>query len=190
MGEVRQFAAFLGVVKCTILTLQLLSGHFGRNRSANLNPPNAASNPALPFSGDRFRIIKRMLDDKLRLKISLKPIYLTVASLLYASSVLAAGEREAMAKGDETKSRPLVINRPVAVDPGALLNMNVMPAAAGPAATQLALHEPVVKMPEMTIGGKVKPPRQANRKGKIQAAPDHRKHHPGTNRQHDQSCDS
>ena len=99
-----------------------------------------------------------MLDDKLRLKISLKPIYLTVASLLYASSVLAAGEREAMAKGDETKSRPLVTNRPVAVDPGALLNMNVMPAAAGPAATQLALHEPVVKMPEMTIGGKVKAP--------------------------------
>ena len=95
----------------------------------------------------------------MRLKISLKPFSLTVASLVYASSVLAAGEREAMAKGDETKSRPLVINRPVAVDPGALLNMNVMPVAAGPAATQLALHEPVVKMPEMTIGGKVKPPR-------------------------------
>jgi iron complex outermembrane receptor protein len=98
------------------------------------------------------------VEDKLRLKISLKTISLTVASLVYASSVLAAGEREAMAKGDETKSRPLVINRPIAVDPRALLNINIMPVAAGPVATQLALHEPVVKMPEMTIGGKVKAP--------------------------------
>ena len=33
IGEVRQFVAFLRVVKCTILTLELLSGHFARIRS-------------------------------------------------------------------------------------------------------------------------------------------------------------
>ena len=94
----------------------------------------------------------------MKLKTSLKPISLAVASLVYVSSVWAAGEREEMTKGDETKSRAPVINKPIAVDPAALLNATVMPVAPRPAATQLALHEPVVKMPEMTIGGKVKPP--------------------------------
>ena len=54
------------------------------------------------------------------------------------------------------------------------LNTDEVTAPAVPPPAKVALHD--VEMPEMTIGGKVKPSPKANRKGKVQAASDHGKH--------------
>jgi len=53
-----------------------------------------------------------------------------------------------------------VIDKPhtAASVPGALLNIDVPPVAVRTVASKLALPEPIVKMPGLTIGGKVKPP--------------------------------
>ena len=98
----------------------------------------------------------------MKLKIKLKPIPLALASLLCASSVWAANEPEELMARDaknEIKAIPPAVKKPVAAPPvpEAFVNMDVTPLPTGTSIIKLASHEPVVQLPEMTIGGKVKP---------------------------------
>jgi iron complex outermembrane receptor protein len=67
---------------------------------------------------------------------------------------------EGVVKDEKTKSVLSDIDKPRTVAPvqGALLNIDAPPVAVRTAALKLTLHEPVAKMPELTIEGKVKPP--------------------------------
>lgn len=72
----------------------------------------------------------------------------------------AASEPAGVEKDEKIKASAPVINRPVGIAPlpGSPLNINPAPIVPPGTATQLALHDPVVKLPEMTVGGgKVKP---------------------------------
>jgi iron complex outermembrane receptor protein len=100
------------------------------------------------------------------MKLGMKPklVSLTLAALLDMTSIAsarAASEPVGVEKDEKIKASPPVINRPVAIAPlpGDLLNIKLAPIVTRGAATRLALHDPVVKLPEMTIGGgKAKPP--------------------------------
>ncbi|WP_227869204.1 TonB-dependent receptor [Nitrosospira lacus] len=86
--------------------------------------------------------------------IKQKPGFLVLVSLLCASSVWATSEFEPPVK-DTTRSAPPAKKKPAATapSPGILKNTEVTPATAGKAPTD----ESAIKLPEMTIGGKVKP---------------------------------
>ncbi|MEP7073963.1 MAG: TonB-dependent receptor plug domain-containing protein, partial [Nitrosospira sp.] len=104
----------------------------------------------------------------MKLKIKLKPIPLALASLLCASSVWAAGESELMARDakNEIEAMPPAVKKPVAAPPTpeAFVNKDAAPVSTGTSIIKLALHEPVIQLPEMTIGGKVKPMRTQTEK--------------------------
>ncbi|WP_025041746.1 TonB-dependent receptor [Nitrosospira briensis] len=93
--------------------------------------------------------------------IKLKSMPFALASLLCVSSVWATDEHGSQAK-DEVEAELAPIKKPLAATP-----MTPMPARsagteiaqtpAGVAEKQAPTDEPAVKLPEMTIGGKVKP---------------------------------
>lgn len=114
----------------------------------------------------------------MKLKIKLKPIPLTLASLLCASSLGAAVEPELMAKDakNEAKAIPPAVKKLAAALPEPVVEPVIEPASVtsvnrdavslptGTSIIKLALHEPVVQMPEITIGGKLKPMRKQTEK--------------------------
>ncbi|PTR05552.1 iron complex outermembrane receptor protein [Nitrosospira sp. Nsp5] len=87
--------------------------------------------------------------------IKQKPVLLTLASLFCASSVWAAGEAEPPAK-DAAKSVSPAEKKPTAAAPSpeALRDTDVAPA---PTEKKTPTSESAIKLPEMTIGGKVTP---------------------------------
>ena len=92
--------------------------------------------------------------------MKLKPIPFALASLLCVTSVLEAGEPDRAAKDKRDKSVLPVFQKPpgVPAPPDAFMLTDSAHVPARPA-IKLAPHveEPQVKLPEMTIGGKVKP---------------------------------
>jgi iron complex outermembrane receptor protein len=94
------------------------------------------------------------------LKVGMKPKLVSLALVsLWICFPAAASELGGVVK-EKTKSVLSVIDKPCTVAPvqGALLNIDAPPVAVRTAALKLTLHEPVAKMPELTIEGKVKPP--------------------------------
>ena len=87
--------------------------------------------------------------------IKQKPVLLALASLLCASSVWAAGEPGPLIK-DATQSAPPAERKPAAAAPAPETpkNADVAPAPAG---KKVSTGDPAIKLPEMTIGGKVTP---------------------------------
>jgi iron complex outermembrane receptor protein len=91
----------------------------------------------------------------------MKPKLVSLALVsLWICFPAAASELGGVVKDEKTKSVLSVIDKPRTVAPvqGALLNIDAPPVAVRTAAPKLALHEPVVKMPELTIERKVTPP--------------------------------
>ena len=92
--------------------------------------------------------------------MKLKPIPFALASLLCVTFVLEAGEPDRAAKDKRDKSVLPVFQKPpgVPAPPDAFMLTDSAHVPARPA-IKLAPHveEPQVKLPEMTIGGKVKP---------------------------------
>jgi iron complex outermembrane receptor protein len=97
------------------------------------------------------------MDARLNL-VPLVFVPLVLGSLLFISPVLAADEAEWRAK-NEIKSAPRVNKKPAGIPPmlGPPAKSDTAPILAGTPVIKLAAHEPVIQMPEMTIGGKVKP---------------------------------
>ena len=92
--------------------------------------------------------------------MKLKPLPFALASLLCVTSVLEASEPDRAAKDKKDKSVLPVFQKPpgVPAPPDAFMLTDSAHVPAPPA-IKLAAHveEPEVKLPEMTIGGKVKP---------------------------------
>jgi iron complex outermembrane receptor protein len=112
----------------------------------------------------------------MKLKIKLKPIPLALASLLCASSVGADVVPELMASNakNETKAIPPAVKKLAAtmrapkakieLASAAPVNTDAAPVPTGTSLIKLALHEPVIQLPEMTVGGKMKPMRTQTEK--------------------------
>jgi iron complex outermembrane recepter protein len=94
----------------------------------------------------------------MELKIKLKSLPLALGSLLFVSSAYPAGEHE-LQTNNETEAALTPIKKPIAGIPGQerSIGLRVAQAPAEPAEKQAPTAEPAVKLPEMTIGGKVKP---------------------------------
>jgi len=99
------------------------------------------------------------------MNVKLKSVLLVLGSLLCISSVGAATEPELLAK-NETESVPSVVLKPAGTPPAleVFVNKDAAPVPAGTSIIKLALHEPVIQLPEMTIGGKMKPLRTQTEK--------------------------
>jgi iron complex outermembrane receptor protein len=92
------------------------------------------------------------------MNVKLKSVPLALGSLLCISSAGAASEPELLAKS-EAESVPSVVLKPAGASPAleVFVNKDAAPVSAGTSIIKLALHEPVIQLPEMTIGGKMKP---------------------------------
>lgn len=99
------------------------------------------------------------------MNVKLKSVPLALGSLLCISSVGAATEPELLAK-NETESVPSIVLNPAGTPPAleVFVNKDAAPVPAGTSIIKLALHEPVIQLPEMTIGGKMKPLRTQTEK--------------------------
>ena len=99
------------------------------------------------------------------MKLDIKPKFVSVAllNLLWMSSWGAASEPET-AKDEKTKAATRTVSQPVSVAlaESIFLNTDEITAPAVPPPARVALHD--VEMPEMTISGKVKPPRKQTEK--------------------------
>lgn len=93
---------------------------------------------------------------KIDTRLNLVP--LALGSLLLISPVRASSEAESLAK-NEIESLPAVSKKPTDIPSVRELPLisDTAPILAGTSVIKLAAHEPVIQMPEMTIGGKVKP---------------------------------
>ena len=87
------------------------------------------------------------------MNVKLKSVPLALGSLLCISSVGAATEPELLAK-NETESVPSIVLKPAGTPPAleVFVNKDAAPVPAGTSIIKLALHEPVIQLPEMTIG--------------------------------------
>lgn len=84
-------------------------------------------------------------------------VFLAFGSLLFISPVYAAGQADLPVK-NETESEPPTNKKPrIPSVPELPVAGDIAPIPAGTSIMKLAAHEPVIQMPEMTIGGKVKP---------------------------------
>lgn len=91
----------------------------------------------------------------------LRPVPLVLGGLLCISSVCPASEPELLPKNEKNgaESTPTLGKKLVGTPPPPEVSANrdALPALAATPTMKLAAHEPVIQMPEMTIGGKVKP---------------------------------
>ncbi|SCX48162.1 TonB-dependent receptor [Nitrosospira sp. Nsp1] len=90
--------------------------------------------------------------------IKLKSMPFALASLLCVSSVWATNERGSQAK-DEVEAELAPIKNPLPTTPVPVRSTGtkIAQTPAGATEKQVPTDEPAVKLPEMTIGGKVKP---------------------------------
>jgi iron complex outermembrane receptor protein len=93
---------------------------------------------------------------KMDARLNLVP--LALGALLSISPAWASSEAGPLAK-NETESMPSVSRKPTGIPsvPELPMMSDTAPIPAGTSVIKLAAHEPVIQMPEMTIGGKVKP---------------------------------
>ena len=91
----------------------------------------------------------------------LRPVPLVLGGLLCISSFCQASEPELLPKTKKNgaESTPTLGNKLVGTPPAPEVSAtrDALPALGATPTIKLAAHEPVIQMPEMTIGGKVKP---------------------------------